>query len=1809
MSTKHNLLAGTSLFALVLGATGTAHAQGFVFGISGASVDASTSSSSGLTDESTSALSSQVNNNLSLSAQVEGNVAGSGGSVTGGPSLNNGNVMSATAIANQFSMANGGAYVVDPSYASPGGTVNLGLSQLNSDSLAANSTGRLGIAGTETGGVSNLDGTGNAINFTADATSDAPVSVSGNSFNARVNGNLQLSTIAGSVPMGGLASGTASLTTDTVAGATPAGASIIVLAPISLSGVQQNIVDSGAATTLDASMVNTVVSALFRDATQGVNGGSIAISNNSLTAVSAANNATSSIDLNAAIIPQLGGGVALITAQGNGIGTTPGSTLTVQALNNAAALRIQSQDAGTEALTQIGNATATLSGNTISARATLNESNAQTLSTSATLAAGGTQAASPPTQSISPNGSLTIGSATTGSINAQSDYLNIANQTNIGVSGATTITATAGVGDALIGFFGGVSSGTVTIQSNAVGASAQGNVASLSTVMPLLSGSAGTLTAVTQLNDGVQLGAATTGTQIRISDSSALMFGTDQNIDIASVAPGVVDAAAGGGSTITNSVLSIGSAASAALGNTVRATAFGNNATATANLGVTGGTAATAALSMGVTGVIAALPTGTTIEADAANSVIIAQTNLGLTATAGIASPTVTLGTAGGNGLFQIDALQGLTSSTATIGYNAARATAVGNFAEATASMSAASGNQLPGNVAVGTFQGNADGILGAYLGGTGDSAAGTRSGAVASIGAGVLTNSTAQVVNNTFAAVAVANSATGALNIASGTIAGGTSAPSGYTGTAADMGSLSGNYVVGNAQTNSGTRVIASTLDQTTLLTGISADATFDSAGTMTFPLTTVLGQLASAGGFTSVLNVGATSFTGSNGLVTGNTVSTTGVGNEFSGQLAGFVTPSGTSGTSYTSGSVSSTQRNIADTSGNTNSTVTSVNAGNGFVVSTASSAADATQGVSGDLGGDAASSVLSVSNNTASAVATANSASLGVTGIANSDGGASSAGASISAIAGAVSNMAPVTVTNVQSNTYASSPAATAAVLAATVSQSFSVNVGSTSDTTDSTLQVNANAMTATATANTATLSASLATGPAYTGAIGLLNRQENTGAGAGNASNTTSIGAIAGYASFTAGTGTGAGATSSPVEGSTIAVSNNRMVATATQNTASLSVTAASTALIQGGYAPSILEADISSGTVTGQADGSVVAANSQSVTGMSSYANALFGAFTATATASNSTVAVDSNTVSSVARGNTAEATLTLPRIDGTARSINTQIASGSTISALTDTITMSALSNAAGGETEGSSVSASSNLVTASSTVNAFAATLSGLAQSAPTTPTQLTGELIGSASQLAVTSPLSGQPLLALVSAQQVEGTTNSALTSAISIGIALNNDETSSSMLAVNANTVSATANGNVTAQNILANGMGSADSQGAIGNFAAQGFGVGAGTPSVTSALVNGATLSVATGLAPLASSAGTMSDAAIAVNGNTVNATATANSATLNTAFTGALRSAGSGGGSVLSETSAGTLAATADYALASIQRMGGDSTNATLTSNTRAMAEVRDVSLRVLLTNASTENGTISLSNNNVAATATGNLANLSMTSNVAGSTAPGGVGIASSQAMDYSLVSATNTRTTIGAQANGAVPMAGVLTNTPVTISGNMIGASASGNSASLNSNFASAGRMSGLGTLGSGSITGTTGATAMGDYALLNTQRMNGSAVSASVVDANVRYAGASMGGPVNIQGNTIFATAFGNSASMAMAGAQAGGSMQATNLQSTNNSVISASISGTNLSAGTFAGPAGTGPMQSSGNTLRAVAVGNSVTQSVGR
>ena len=142
----------------------------------------------------------------------------------------------------------------------------------------------------------------------------------------------------------------------------------------------------------------------------------------------------------------------------------------------------------------------------------------------------------------------------------------------------------------------------------------------------------------------------------------------------------------------------------------------------------------------------------------------------------------------------------------------------------------------------------------------------------------------------------------------------------------------------------------------------------------------------------------------------------------------------------------------------------------------------------------------------------------------------------------------------------------------------------------------------------------------------------------------------------------------------------------------------------------------------------------------------------------------------------------------------------------------------------------------------------------------------------------------------------------------------------------------------------------------------------------------------------------------------------------------------------------------------------------------------------------------------------------------------------------------------------------------------------------------------------SGTGGVGASSFAGGN-SQARADYTVLNQQESTSSALSATTSNVTARYSGTASASPVNVTGNVVYASAFGNSTSMAMTAPLAGGSVQLTNYQRNNGGSVNAYVSGTTMSAAMSAGASVNAPINVTGNVIRAVSVGNSAGNTIGR
>ena len=1526
----------------------------------------------------------------------------------------------------------GQGYVAYNGYGYDTGALSFSSGTSNSFSVGGKASSSTSWSTSTTGGTA---GAGNSATFTAASNfAGAPVNVDNNLFAARAIGNTVSSAISGALPVTSIATAAASVNVSGVSVVTPVGTSITTQAPISVTNVQQNVNPVSSAT-ISAANINSVVSATFTGTVPGSSGtttsgylnGTVSTSGNAISASASGNLATLNNSILPGGSPTLGGGLAVVNVQGNQASSS--SSLTVSADTTNPAIYVQAFDStsgSSGSLTTLTNSNAVLNSNSISGRVSLNEAS-QTLSVDPLVFAGSASSAGSNTTvtSIYPvdtSAGTQTNPATT--LTASADYLNASVQRNVSDS-SSSLSGVASVSNAIIGFFGGVSSGTVSAQANTVSVTALGNTAALTTSLGQLDGGATSVTTALQHNDGVSLSAimnpvTDTGVFVRISDANTV------SVD-ASTATASMSAFGNSSTTVTpgfaNATLNIGGA-SAALGNTVSTTVIGNNATAAALLGTVspGSTTTATSVSATLTAVDPTLtPAGTLSSIDAQHAVAVVQQNLNL----GILEASF-YGPSGVDGsLYQITANGGLTDSTATIGYNNLRSTAAGNVAQASATLNGAAGNLLPGGTGVFTVQGNQGGVIEAHTAGvefSGSTA--TIYGAGVNINAFSITNSTAQVSNNNVAALAAGNSASGNLTFGAGTIAAG--AP--VAGNNFDLASnnVSATYAVGNTQVNAGTTLASSNLDGVQLSTaGITPILdTFFSSGTLT--------------GSATHLNIGAGSVSNSTAAVNNNTVSTNTIGNEYYGTASGFtVQQGGSEGTQ--SLALANIQANLPTGLGSsaTNTTATSFNVYAGFAVATAGTVEDRMSGAVNGSGGTVTNSTLSVNGNTQSAAVTLNNGNLSIASISGSGApGSSGTSATVSGsldtltlatAAQTVTSAGPVTLSNNQTNLFqagtsggTTSPLTGADVGALALSGLSSFVVGwneSGSGPTNSTFQVNGNSVTASATGNNSALSAGIASGPAFGGGVGLNNVQANAANPNGSAS-TVTIAAAAGLVQFGAGalstgwsasTGTN-GAIGGDTTNSTISVSGNQVSANVALNKASASVTAPQDVIIS----PLVVTGSIAQAglSVNAEATAAIALANTQTNVNVDGSAYAGYVAFSGNAQATNGTVAVDSNSVSANAVANTATATVSLPRIDSSVEAFNAQGATSSTTSSLVGQVQFAAGSNT---NTVNTPVSVSNNLATASSTVNNYAATLSGLGQTGASSSQEASLAATVDASG-ATASPLSG--LAQLVNAQFIAGGGASATVSDISGTIGVANSATTNSPLTVNGNMATASVIGNNSAQSVVANGVGASMNQGGIGITNAQNA-----SGAAFSAAANNTTYGVT-------NSGSAASASPINVNGNTVGATATANSASLNTGFGTVLNAAGTPSSTPSSTTaSTGTATAVANFALLNNQSSTGSTVKASA-NNT------------VIGSSGGVSSSPVNVLNNVVYASAYGNSASM-------GLTAPMSSGSLQSTSMqsNYGMaINASVTNTSIGANVtSGSI-------GSPLSVSGNVVRAQAVGN-------------------------------------------------------------------------------------------------------------------------------------------------------------
>ena len=225
------------------------------------------------------------------------------------------------------------------------------------------------------------------------------------------------------------------------------------------------------------------------------------------------------------------------------------------------------------------------------------------------------------------------------------------------------------------------------------------------------------------------------------------------------------------------------------------------------------------------------------------------------------------------------------------------------------------------------------------------------------------------------------------------------------------------------------------------------------------------------------------------------------------------------------------------------------------------------------------------------------------------------------------------------------------------------------------------------------------------------------------------------------------------------------------------------------------------------------------------------------------------------------------------------------------------------------------------------------------------------------------------------------------------------------------------------------------------------------------------------------------------------------------------------------------------------------RSGGDvamlNSQAVVGGNVTANASnvVFEAALANLTASTGTNTSVLSVDSNAVLASVNGNVSTQSILADGPGAaTSPGGFGISNAQGVQSSTLTATANNVGINITNDGSV--AGTTyqaTSSPVSVSGNSVGSTAAANTSTLALGFGSMLRAAGTGGNASQSNAGSV-SNSTADYVLLNSQATVGATVAATSTNVNVGYFGTANGAPVNVRNNVVYASAFGNSTSMAM-------------------------------------------------------------------
>ncbi len=335
------------------------------------------------------------------------------------------------------------------------------------------------------------------------------------------------------------------------------------------------------------------------------------------------------------------------------------------------------------------------------------------------------------------------------------------------------------------------------------------------------------------------------------------------------------------------------------------------------------------------------------------------------------------------------------------------------------------------------------------------------------------------------------------------------------------------------------------------------------------------------------------------------------------------------------------------------------------------------------------------------------------------------------------------------------------------------------------------------------------------------------------------------------------------------------------------------------------------------------------------------------------------------------------------------------------------------------------------------------------------------------------------------------------------------------------------------------------------------------------------------------------AGSVSGTPVSVSGNSLTAIAANNDVTNTLTATATSNLVGSGtGAQAIVGTTGPIVAVTADYALFNVQ----DATNGAVT----ATANPGGWGVTI---GGTTGTSATTIENNTVTAQARVNDAinTLSLSGKNVGASAALG-----NWQESYNPSTATVSSGAMGFSGGGAI------SNSPLNVSGNSFIASAGGNTASNGVSVTATNYTTPINAASGGTVVGG-GYQATATYAVLNMQQNNG-AVNSSVTGLNIGInVGASTppsvsNSPMSVSGNSVVASAYGNSASNSITMSAGVGTLPSASLTSSqlNTGAVTSTVTGVQIGINVGANTGSSGV--SSNNTIGAVAVGNSVANTVG-